>query len=164
MRNEIELANALNIIRPNLGDKTGVALYRMLRLVAYEDIMGRAAGGVTYYAGKKLGLSLGIATLDDFVALCVDQNIGRIEVPIFEDDRIYVDVFECVTCSGLEAIGRPLCHFEGGLIAGVVESLLQRKVSAKEHTCIGGMGHESCGFELTIGDNLLQSPAYIDVS
>jgi len=164
MRNEIELGNALNIARPTLGDKTGVALYRMLRLVAYEDIMGRAAGGVTYYAGKKLGLSLGITQLEDFVTLCVDQNIGRIEVPIFEEDRIYVDVFECVTCSGLEPVGRPLCHFEGGLIAGVVEGLLQRQVRAKEHTCIGGMGHESCGFELSIGKSLLQENSYIDVS
>ena len=150
MKKEIEVANALKLARPNLGPETGVALYRMLRLVAYEDIMGRAAGGVTYYAGKKLGASLGITQLEDFIDLCVDQKIGRIDVPLFQENQIYVDVYECVTCSGLDPVGRPLCHFEGGLIAGVVEGLVKRPVKAREHTCIGGLGHESCGFELTI--------------
>ncbi len=154
MSNGVELANALRLARPSLGDQSGVALYRMLRLVAYEEIMGRAAGGVTYYAGKRLGRSLGITELDQFIDLCNEQRIGLIEIPVFEDNRIYVDVFECVTCSGLEPVGRPLCHFEGGLIAGVVEGLLGRRVQAQEQTCIGGLGHESCGFELTITDTL----------
>jgi len=43
----------LRLARPTLGDQSGVALYRMLRLVAYEDIMGPAAGGMTYHAGKR---------------------------------------------------------------------------------------------------------------
>jgi len=149
-KKEVALANALRLARPTLGDQSGVALYRMLRLVAYEEIMGRAAGGVTYYAGKKLGHSLGITELEQFIDLCSKQKIGLIEIPVLEENRIYVDVFECVTCSGLEPVGRPLCHFEGGLIAGVVEGLLGRRVQATEQTCIGGMGHESCGFELTI--------------
>ena len=150
MKKEIEVANALRLDRPTLGPDTGVALYRMLRLVAYEDIMGRAAGGVTYYAGKKLGQSLGITQLEQFIDLCADQKIGRIDVPLFQEKEIYVDVYECVTCSGLEPVGRALCHFEGGLIAGVVQGLLKKQVQAREHTCIGGLGHESCGFELII--------------
>ncbi len=154
MSNEVELNNALQLSRPTLGDDTGVGLYRMLRLVAFEDILGTSAGGITYYAGKKLGASLGITQLDDFLTLCHEQKIGRIEIPVFEEERIYVDVFECVTCSGMTPVGRPLCHFEGGLIAGVVEGLLGRPVRAKEKTCIGGLGHESCGFELTIGKHV----------
>ncbi len=158
MGSEIELANALKVTRPLLGDETGVALYRMLRLVAFEDILGTSAGGITYYAGKKLGTSLGITQLDDFLILCQEQKIGRIEIPTFEENLIYVDVYECVTCSGMEPVGRPLCHFEGGLIAGVIEGLLGRSVRAKEQTCIGGLGHETCGFELTIGEQVLKHP------
>ncbi len=154
MSNEVELNNALKLSRPTMGDNTGVGLYRMLRLVAFEDILGTSAGGITYYAGKKLGGSLGITQLEDFLTLCKEQKIGRIEIPVFEENRIYVDVYECVTCSGLEPVGRTLCHFEGGLIAGVVEGLLNRSVRATEKTCIGGLGHESCGFELTIGEAL----------
>ena len=148
--NPVEISNALKVERPALGNQTGVALYRLMRLVAFEDVMGQTAGGVSYHAGKKMGKLLGLTKIEDFIALCDDQKIGRIEVPTFEENLIYVDVYECVTCSGMEPVGRPLCHFEGGLIAGAVESIINRKVRATEHTCIGGLGHETCGFELTV--------------
>src|SRR5262249_55593985 len=56
----IEVANALSIARPTLGNAAGVALYRLVRLVALEDIIGRGASGTAYLAGKKLGKSLGL--------------------------------------------------------------------------------------------------------
>jgi predicted hydrocarbon binding protein len=72
-------------------------------------------------------------------------------VPVLTESKIRVDVYECVTCSGLETVGRTLCHFEGGLIAGVVESVIGKKARAKETTCIGGLGHDACGFDILIG-------------
>lgn len=146
----IAIANALQIARPGLGNETGVALFRLLRLVALEDILGAGAAAVTYYAGKKLGQELQLKRLDDLLALCAQLKIGRIEVPTLTPSHIHVDVYECVTCAGLTPVGRPLCHFEGGLIAGAAETILGKKVQAKEVTCIGGLGHESCGFELRI--------------
>jgi predicted hydrocarbon binding protein len=146
----VDVANALKIVRPTLGDETGIALFRLLRLVALEDIIGRGAAGTAYLAGKKLGLALGITRLEDFLALCAALKIGIIEVPVQTATRIHVDVYECVTCSGLERVGRPLCHLEGGLIAGVVESVLKKRTRAQEVTCIGGLGDRSCGFELDL--------------
>lgn len=146
----VNLANALQIDRPVLGDLTGVGLYRLLRLVAMEDILGTGASAVSYYAGKKLGLGLQVKQLDDFLALCESLRIGRIEIPVMTATRIHVDVYECVTCAGLSPVGRCLCHFEGGLVAGAVEGILGKKVQAKEVSCIGGLGDDSCGFELTV--------------
>lgn len=146
----IALANALQIARPHLGDTAGIALYRLLRLVALEDILGQGAAAVTYYAGKQLGKDLGLASLDDFLALCEQLKVGEIKIPKMSADFIHVDVHECVTCAGLEPVGRMLCHFEGGLIAGAVESILGKPVQAKEVTCMGGFGHDSCGFDLQI--------------
>lgn len=148
--NQIDIGNALQIVRPKLGDKSGVALFRLLRLVALEEIMGRGASGTAYFAGKKLGLALGITKLEDFLELCTDLNIGIIDVPVFTDTKIHVDVYECVTCSGLDPVGRPICQFEGGLIAGVVQGITGKKVNAHEVTCIGGLGDESCGFDLNL--------------
>jgi predicted hydrocarbon binding protein len=128
--NFVGVSNALNVQRPSLGPDAGVALYRLLRLVALEDIIGRGAAGTAYVAGKKLGLNLG--------------------VPVLTDSRIHIDVFECVTCSGLKPVGRALCHFEGGLIAGAVESILKKRARAIEVSCIGGLGDDSCGFELSL--------------
>lgn len=146
----IDVANALQVDRPTLGPDAGVALYRLLRLVALEDIIGRGAAGTAYVAGKKLGLSLGLTNLDDFLALCTQLKIGVIKVPILKPNKVRVEVFECVTCSGLETVGRPLCHFEGGLIAGVVETVLKKTIRAHETTCIGGLGHDNCGFDLEV--------------
>src|SRR5689334_20679737 len=142
----VEVANALKIVRPSLGDDAGVALYRLLRLVALEDIIGRGAAGTAYVAGKKLGLNLGLTKLDDFLALCTSLKIGVIEVPVLTPQKVHVDVYECITCAGLDRVGRPLCHFEGGLIAGAVEAILKKRTRAHEVTCIGGLGDKSCGF------------------
>ncbi len=144
----IEVENALKVVRPTLGGDAGVALYRLLRLVAMEDIMGRGAAGTAYLAGKKLGLSLGLRRIEDFLQLCNDLKIGVIEVPVATESKIHVDVYECVTCSGLDPVGRPICHFEGGLIAGVVQGITGKSVRAHEVTCIGGLGHDACGFDL----------------
>ncbi len=146
----VEVSNALHIVRPTLGDNAGVALYRLLRLVALEDIIGRGAAGTAYVAGRKLGNSLGITKLEDFLELCATLKIGNIEVPVLTENLIHVDVYECVTCSGMAPVGRTLCHFEGGLVAGVVETVTKKKARAHETTCIGGLGHDACGFDIKL--------------
>jgi len=146
----VDVANALHIVRPSLGDNAGVALYRLLRLVALEDIIGRGAAGTAYVAGKKLGISLGLTKLEAFLELCSALKVGIIKVPVITASKIHVDVFECVTCSGLATVGRTLCHFEGGLIAGAVETILKKKSRALEITCIGGLGDDACGFDITL--------------
>lgn len=146
----VSAANALQIDRPSLGPEAGIALYRLLRLVALEDIIGRGASGTAYLAGKKLGLGLGLTSLEGFLELCNALKVGLIEVPVLTDSRIHVDVYECVTCSGLKPVGRTLCHFEGGLIAGAVEAITKKRSRAVEVTCIGGLGHAACGFDLEL--------------
>jgi predicted hydrocarbon binding protein len=146
----VDVANALSILRPKLGDRAGVALYRLLRLVALEDIIGRGAGATAYVAGKKLGQSLGLTKLDDFLGLCSSISLGIIEVPVLTASRIYVDVYECVTCSGMKTVGRTLCQFEAGIVAGVVQTVTGKATRAKEMTCIGWLGHDSCGVEVLL--------------
>ena len=146
----VDVTNALRVVRPTLGDDAGVALYRLLRLVALEDIIGRGAAGTAYIAGKKLGASLGLTSLEDFLGLCHALKVGVIKVPILTDSKIRVDVYECVTCAGLAPVGRTLCHFEGGLIAGAVGTILKKKTRAIETTCIGGLGDDACGFDLEL--------------
>jgi predicted hydrocarbon binding protein len=144
----VDVANAMRIVRPILGDNAGVALYRLLRLVALEDIIGRGAAGTAYVAGKRLGVSLGLAKLDELLELCASLKVGVIKIPIATPNHVRVEVFECVTCSGMTPVGRPLCHFEGGLIAGALQTIFKQKVRAVETTCIGGLGDDACGFDL----------------
>lgn len=144
----VDVTNALQVIRPQLGDTAGVALYRLLRLVALEDIIGRGAAGTAYVAGKKLGISLGFDKLDQLIELCTALKVGIIKVPIATPNRVRVEVFECVTCAGLNPVGRTLCHFEGGLVAGTLTTIFKQKIRAVETTCIGGLGDDNCGFDI----------------
>lgn len=144
----IDIENALRIVRPTLGDEVGVALFRIVRLLALEDSFGRGASAMAYYAGKKLGASLELGSLDGFVELCAALKIGIVEITHVSDELIHVDIRECVTCSGMQTVGRPLCHLEGGLIVGVVEGLFARRARAVEVTCIGGLGDDTCGFDV----------------
>ena len=143
----IAVGNALQIDRPQMGNQAGVALYRLSRL-AFEDLLGAGVGPTSYLAGKRLGHALALPDLDAFLALCQELRLGIVKIPIYQQSKIVVDVFECVTCSGMQPVGRPLCHFEGGLVAGVIESVLKHDVRAHEIGCIGGLGHESCRFEI----------------
>lgn len=146
----VTVDNALKVARADLGNTAPITLFRLVRLVAFEEILGRGAAGPAYIAGKRLGKALGLPDLDSFLKLCVDLNIGKVKVPKQNAESLYVDVFECVTCSGLETVGRKLCSFEGGLIAGVVEGIVGKPVTATEITCIGGLGHKSCGFDVQV--------------
>ncbi len=112
MDGKVDVANVMNISRPQLGDEVNIALYRLLRLVALEDIIGRGAQGASYYAGKKLGKSLGMKSLDEFIELCTNIKIGIIKVPVLQKNKIHVDVYECVTCSGMEPPVLRLTLFE----------------------------------------------------
>ena len=53
----------------------------------------------------ELGLALGITKLEDFLHLCETLKIGVIKVPVMEQNRIKVEVYECVTCSGMKPVG-----------------------------------------------------------
>lgn len=147
----VDAENVLRIVRPTLGDQAGIGLYRLLRLVALEDIIGRGAAATAYVAGRKVGESLKLAKLDDFLELCNALAIGVIKVPILTESHIHVDVLECVTCAGMIPVGRTLCQFEAGLVAGCLSSILGKRCQAKEVTCIGGLGHDSCGIEVLVG-------------
>lgn len=148
LHTNVDVTNALRVVRPSLGTDAGVALYRLLRLVALEDIIGRGAAGTAYVAGKKLGMSLGLTEVDQLLELCASLKVGVIKVPIVTPNRVRVEVYECVTCAGLKTVGRPLCHFEGGLVAGALQTIFKQKVRAHETTCIGGLGDDCCGFDL----------------
>jgi len=147
---EITIENAMKVDRPKMGGDIPVGLFRLVRLVAFEEILGEGAAGLAFQAGERLGKSLGIKDLKGLVKACEDLKIGDVKISEESDNKIHVDVYECVTCSGMEPVGRPICHFEGGLIAGAINTILNKKVKVKEVTCIGGLGDETCGFDIDV--------------
>ena len=76
--------------------------------------------------------------------------IGTIEIKEHSNKKIVIDVKECISCSGISPTGKPMCYFEGGLIAGALERIFNKQVKVRETKCIGGFKDEFCRFEAEI--------------
>lgn len=149
----VTLENAMRVERTHYGNDMPIILFRLLRLVVLEDLFGPAATATGYLAGKKLGGMLPLASLDDFLKLCEQLRIGRVSARQIAAGHFHVDVEECLTCAGLQPVGRPICSFESGLIAGALQRITGQTVVSREVTCIGGLGDATCGFEIHVGDH-----------
>ncbi len=128
--------------------------FRLIRYAKLEKVVGvGAANALWYEAGRDLGrlaVSRGmVKSLDDLLKFVVDQRIGLVDVVTESNNKSRVHVYECISCSGIPNIGRPVCFFEGGLIAGVMEALMGRRVRVVETHC-WGMGYSFCGFDILI--------------
>jgi len=81
------------------------------------------------------------------VKFVVDQRIGLVDLVKESDDKLRIHIYECISCSGISNIGRVVCQFEGGLIAGVVSKLTSKRVRVVETHC-AGTGYSFCGFDI----------------
>jgi serine/threonine protein kinase/predicted hydrocarbon binding protein len=144
----IDVASALRVARPSLGSDAGVGLYRLLRLVAFDANTAAEAAATARAAGDKIGRSLGLGKLDDFIALCASLKLGIVEATVVTESTIRVVVRECVACAGVHHSGQSMCHFEGGLVAGAVAAIFKQSVRVRETACIGGCGDDACRFEI----------------
>jgi len=145
----IDVLSALRVTRPTLGAETGVGLYRLLRLAAFDAAAGDEAVAAARAAGEKIGRSLGLGTLEELLALCRELKLGVVEIPVADKASVHVVVRECAACAGAHESGQATCHFEGGLIAGVISSMFGRPVHFRETACLGGCGDDACRFEIT---------------
>lgn len=137
--------------RPTIGNDLPVVVWRLIRLVGFYDILGDDVEAVSYFAGKKIGKMLKAGNLDDLQKQLMDLKVGKIECRI-DANMIRVSIRECMTCAGITPpLGQPICHLESGLVAGALENIYaEKKISAKETRCIGGLGDEVCLIECTI--------------
>lgn len=118
------------------------------------DIIAGSARGVSYIGGMNLGSGLireglvdDLESLRDFM---VEKKLGILDVVSREEDehlRMDVRVYECIECSGLPNIGRPICFFEAGIISGALSEILGLRVDAYERRCWTN-GYSFCQFDV----------------
>jgi len=148
--------------RPTLGDSVSVAMFRVLRLVVIMEglnsIIGDASA-LVYASGKGLGNELGETIfakagkdMDKYISTLANEvkslGIGIMSVTKADPDSglIEIKVDECITCSGGPNINQRVCHFEAGLISGLLEPLFGKPVNVVETQC-NCMGEDGCLFE-----------------
>ena len=85
--------------------------------------------------------------LQEVIKFVAQLKVGILKPRALTDEQIVVGLDECITCSGMDNIGKRICHFETGFVAGVVESFIGDRVRATETKC-GANGEGIC--EVTV--------------
>jgi len=152
--------------RPTLGNNLSVELFRVFRLFGMVEGINSVIGDAStlvYTCGKNAGSEFGgsiliregkedIVKFLDAVSVC-SKNLGLGLLHVLDIDLekhfVLLELDECVTCSGMDDIGKKICHFETGFFTGVLESFTGKLCKGKEIKCHAD-GDESCNFEIII--------------
>ncbi|MBI5528351.1 MAG: diguanylate cyclase [Deltaproteobacteria bacterium] len=137
----------LDEIPRSIGNTVDLRLFRLFRFFAIRNITVGSLAGVCYRSGKDVGLSFSLATTGDLENLVRSLNLGTLVFPDLGERHITVRLHECATCAGIRNIGKCVCHFEGGLLAGALEGIFQKRVDLSETKCCA-KGDEFCEFSL----------------
>ena len=150
--------------RPTLGERVPVQMFRALRLVGVMEGMDKAIGdssALIYTSGQGLGEAMGKQILEKsgkdlhrFVEGTVNTmrelGVGILSVTKADLDNhlIVLQVNECITCAGIPTLDKTVCHFEAGLVSGILGVFLEAPVTVVETRC-WGTGDQYCEFEAT---------------
>lgn len=142
--------------RPVLGNDIPILVFRVFRHFSagyVEEVLGRGAAVVFQNGGRDLGREAGsmlfqkapdaTAYLREVCQFVRDSRIGILQPRQLDDKLLVVDLDECITCAGMNNIGKRICQFEVGFVAGVAEVLIKRKPKAYETKC-NANGESTC--------------------
>lgn len=136
-------------VRPNLNNVLPLATYRLLRISGMKELFGDSTGHVLYRLGKILSTYFDVKTEDDFLKLVKDLGIGIPEIVEKSEDKIIIDLYECMTCAGLPITGELICDLECGFLAGGIEKITGRKTKGTQ-TKSWTAGNDFCEFIVEI--------------
>lgn len=148
--------------RPNLGNTTNVAVYRLMQYTLRDVIIKQydphVASKILYDAGKSAGFNYcknvlnTSLELNEFVAELQEslKNYGigilRVEKIDLENNKFVLTVEEDLDCSGLPLMNETVCDYDEGFIAGILEAYTGKPFEAKEIDC-WATGDRVCRFE-----------------
>lgn len=154
--------------RENLGTEIPVAVYRMLEYSLREELTERFGGeeqiavfrsagyrAGTYFAENCLDLT---AEFPEFIAQVQRRleefKIGLLRVEETEEDtgKMVFTISEDVDCSGLPVLGKTVCNYDEGFLAGLLTAYTKRPYSAVEVDC-WATGDRVCRFRAEVQNN-----------
>jgi predicted hydrocarbon binding protein len=83
--------------------------------------------------------------------VCRTLAVGQVVLERQDNSQgtLTVRVDECVSCAGIDGVSAPICHFEAGLVGGLVKAFVGREVRAVETRC-NAVGDRTCGIDVTV--------------
>jgi len=148
--------------RPNLGDTTKVAVYRLMQYTLRDVLATRygqeTASDILREAGKLAGTEFCKNSLNTeldfngFIAELQDQlrllNVGilRVEKADLKNLELVMTVSEDLDCSGLPVFDEMVCEYDEGFIAGVLQVYTGKEFHVREVDCWAS-GERTCRFD-----------------
>lgn len=70
-----------------------------------------------------------------------DMGFGKLRIVNTNSSRFVYRLEHCATCWKMAPVGKQVCFFEAGMIAGILEAKTGKRVTVQETLC-GGLGDE----------------------
>ena len=147
--------------REKLGEYMPILFYRLLEYTMLDVLANEygpdKASELFFKAGHKAGIALAQNTLDlnkDFDGFVgqlgqflEDNLLGILKIEEFHREKLsfILTISQDLDCSGLESTGEVVCHYDEGLISGIMEAYTGKKFSVKEVDCWAN-GNGTCRF------------------
>jgi uncharacterized protein len=137
-------------IRDRLDDKVPLSLFRAVKAtLALTQDAEKALYEAGEFFAKKCLVKANIKDVQ-LIIQEIQKTFENLEIGIISPLQItptrwILRLEESATAYGTIVRGNMLCHFEAGVIAGIIENSINKKTIVKETNCIG-TGHKSCEF------------------
>lgn len=137
-----------DLIKKGNSGKVSVKTYRMV-IHGLQDVSVGYSSAL-YFAGKKIAMDILSEYIkgDDVKTVINSLNvffkkegIGSLQIKEITDNSATVVLKNSASSHKMIPIGKPVCYFEGGLIAGSLEKRLKKRVLVNEVLC-GGLGDD----------------------
>jgi hypothetical protein len=158
--------------RKTLGQTVPIKLFQVLRLIgmgtSVESMVGAGSPALVYQSGQQLGMTLGSVVYTqsgknmlDYLKrvreLCLTLTIGLVSLEKSDDRKkiLTLRVDECVSCAGIAGVKAPICHYEAGLVGGLVKHFASaadgrpRNTKAIETRC-NAVGDNTCAIDVEV--------------
>lgn len=136
--------------RDTLGYDVPVSFLRMV-LLSLENILEEDAPLTFQTVGRAIGRLLGPPSLEQLPKTFQDAKIGLINIEKQAEDKVVIEMRECVGCSGMTNYNESVSQFEQGLVAGAMEVATGKTVYIREVKCCT-QGQNYCQFEALLLD------------
>lgn len=147
--------------RETLGDQVPFFFYRYLSLFAVADSKGAFAEKALFDGGYNVGSQLvRDMRYTEFSQIAEHYQMNGLAILTKESEDngvMRVRLEECATCCGLPPVDMPLCHFDGGILAGALQAIAKSSTpyGAREIEC-AGLGNPTCLFEIGPGVSMTE--------
>ena len=125
-------------------------LKNVLNLSSADNYTKAVEEKIYYHTAKNIGSRLNVTDYNSLSAKIMELGIGEIVITDMSDEKIIFRLFDCFTCTDMKHLGKPICYFEAGILAGAVSSIRKQNMDANEVKC-NALGDDFCEFEVTRG-------------